>query len=668
MRLPVLSAFFADRSAPLVLSQFVVGLCLTLLVGCAARPDPRTILGPNTPLINDVHVQGVTRFSKSTLLAHTHIGETSWVPFSPDYHFNPALIAIDAQRIEALYKAHGYYDARVVSLRAKPVEGSDDEVNVYLEVIEGPVTLVNALDLAWEDSDTVDAERRTALNALMTLKLEEPFEIPRLNDSVGTLRLQLMAWGHPLAKVSGRAVINEGARHADTRVTVTAGPPAVIGGIGFKGLLDVPAYLVTNEVDFAPDEAFSPGVVKDIEAAIKAMDVFEWVAVEPPTKVEDGKVDLMVRVSEADPQSVRLGTQLSFHAARWEQRLIAGYTHTNLFGHLTRLDLTIIGGYAELPDPFATEEHGPVVAVAPTFTKKGLFEKHLLWTFAPRLDVNIQPGYQFISPSERLGVARWFTRHLRLDLSHNLRYVDFFNLSPALDPKSSVLGRDFRDPYLLSYGEVGVDVFFLDSVLTPTNGTALQLTHAVAGGVFRGDFDFQKTTVAWRNYYKPFSGTQIALRLSTGMIMPYGERPGAPIDRKFYLGGADSVRGWGTRKLSPRIEECPDPTEGGAGDGDLTTDCDSIPIGGETLVQGNFEVRQLLGGGFFLVGFLDMGDVQAETLTWVPDEWNYSAGPGVRYDSPVGLFRLDVGFRLNDPGIYTDEPIWAAYFGFGETF
>jgi translocation and assembly module TamA len=63
-----------------------------------------------------------------------------------------------------------------------------------------------------------------------------------------------------------------------------------------------------------------------------------------------------------------------------------------------------------------------------------------------------------------------------------------------------------------------------------------------------------------------------------------------------------------------------------------------------------------------------VGDVQADELTWVPDEWNYSAGPGLRYDSPVGLFRLDVGFRLNDPGVFTDEPTWAAYFGFGETF
>jgi outer membrane protein assembly factor BamA len=637
-------------------------LLFMALTGCASSPDPRTILGADTPLIDDVTIEGVTRFSKGKLLAHTHIGETSWTPFSPDYHFNAALIAVDARRIEALYRAHGYHDARVVRIEARPDDDEDeDEVDVYIEIHEGPVTLARTVDLTWQDDTALETAARTALTDQMALKVDEPFEIPRLNDTVGTLRLQLMALGHPLARANGRTIINEGALRADTQLTVTVGPTARVGRIHFKGLVDVPAYLVANEVEFAQGEMFSPGLVKDIEGAVKAMDVFEWVTVEPPFAVVNGQVDLMVRVSEADPQSIRLGSQVSFHAARWEQRLIAGYTNTNLFGHLTRLDLTLIGGYAELPDPFDPAEHGPVVAVVPVFTKKGLVEKQLLWTFAPRLDVNIQPGYQFISPSERFGVARWFTRHLRLDLSHNLRYVDFFNVDPALDTNTSVLGRDFRDPYLLSFGELGVDIFFLDSVLSPQNGTALQITYALAGGPFGGDFDFHKTEATWRSYWRPFKNTQIALRLNSGIIQPYGPQAGAPLDRKFYLGGADTVRGWGTRRLSPRLDECTADPETG------DESCKSIPIGGLTVVQGNFEIRQTL-GKLSIVAFADVGDVQADELTWVPDEWNYSAGPGLRYDSPVGLFRLDVGFRLNDPGVFTDEPTWAAYFGFGETF
>jgi translocation and assembly module TamA len=62
-----------------------------------------------------------------------------------------------------------------------------------------------------------------------------------------------------------------------------------------------------------------------------------------------------------------------------------------------------------------------------------------------------------------------------------------------------------------------------------------------------------------------------------------------------------------------------------------------------------------------------MGDVQAGEHTFKPSEWNLAAGPGIRYDSPVGLVRLDAGFQVNDPGVY-DETFWAVHFGWGETF
>jgi outer membrane translocation and assembly module TamA len=119
------------------------------------------------------------------------------------------------------------------------------------------------------------------------------------------------------------------------------------------------------------------------------------------------------------------------------------------------------------------------------------------------------------------------------------------------------------------------------------------------------------------------------------------------------------VRGWGLRRLSPRLEEC---------DEENPDDCKSIPIGGQTSLVGNLELRVPIGGGFGLIGFVDAGDNQAGEVEYVPDEWNYSAGPGLRFDSPLGLIRLDLGFRLNDPGVYAGEPGWAIHFGFGEAF
>jgi outer membrane protein assembly factor BamA len=196
-----------------------------------------------------------------------------------------------------------------------------------------------------------------------------------------------------------------------------------------------------------------------------------------------------------------------------------------------------------------------------------------------------------------------------------------------------------------------------DSIVRPRNGLVFEAIYDIAGGAFAGDYDFHKLEGIVRGYWRIAKPLQFAACFGTGVIIPYGAQAGAPFSHKFYLGGADTVRGWGSRRLSPRLDECDDNGE----------NCDSIPIGGLTMLRGNLEFRLRTIGELYTVAFIDMGDVQAEETTFEPSEWNYAAGPGLRYDSPIGVIRTDVGFRLNDPGVY-DEPGWAFYFGFGETF
>jgi outer membrane translocation and assembly module TamA len=63
-----------------------------------------------------------------------------------------------------------------------------------------------------------------------------------------------------------------------------------------------------------------------------------------------------------------------------------------------------------------------------------------------------------------------------------------------------------------------------------------------------------------------------------------------------------------------------------------------------------------------------MGDVQDGEATYKPEEWNYTAGGGLRVDTPLGRVRLDFGYRLNDPGVFVEDRPWAIHFGFGEAF
>jgi translocation and assembly module TamA len=85
-------------------------------------------------------------------------------------------------------------------------------------------------------------------------------------------------------------------------------------------------------------------------------------------------------------------------------------------------------------------------------------------------------------------------------------------------------------------------------------------------------------------------------------------------------------------------------------------------------VLGNFEVRVRAVDKLNVIAFFDMGDVRGGVASFSPKNWNYSIGPGLRYDSPVGVFRLDAGFRLNDTDTSQGERVWAIHFGLGEAF
>ena len=232
----------------------------------------------------------------------------------------------------------------------------------------------------------------------------------------------------------------------------------------------------------------------------------------------------------------------------------------------------------------------------------------------------------------------------------------------TLNLGDTLLGLDFRDPYAISYVGLTPTIYAVDRIQAPNDGVVIRLEYRVASGPFGGQFDFQQLTPSLRAYWRPVERVQLAARAQVGMIFPFGDQPAAPIDLREYLGGTDTVRGWGLRRLAPRVDDCE------PGEDYRDGVCDSIPVGGYSSVLGNVELRVRTWGKLWVAGFVDLGDVEAEVAAFDAKTWNYSTGGGLRYDSIIGKFRLDVGVRLNETPLSAGEPIWALHFGLGESF
>ncbi|MFQ5530349.1 MAG: BamA/TamA family outer membrane protein, partial [Gemmatimonadota bacterium] len=130
--------------------------------------------------------------------------------------------------------------------------------------------------------------------------------------------------------------------------------------------------------------------------------------------------------------------------------------------------------------------------------------------------------------------------------------------------------------------------------------------------------------------------------------------------KRFFAGGAESVRGFGANLLGPTVlvvdadADCPGLDLDTCVDGLSARAFDQRPAGGNAVVEGSLELRAAVGERWTLVGFVDVGQVWQS----LSERSNLVATPGVgvRFRSPVGPLRLDLGY---DPSGPADRPVVA---------
>jgi outer membrane protein assembly factor BamA len=612
--------------------------------------------------VRKVELQGVERFEDDELTAYLNLRPTSPFAFGGRSYFVPGLEAVDRRRVEAVYAAHGYPDAKVtrfdVQIRHPERKVKRQRAYVTIAVDEGQPTTIRAVRLRWVEPVHASIAR-SEIEAAARLAPNDQFSIPSIEEAATRVEDGLAAQGFAFAEVEESARVDPVAHRADVALRIDPGPRKRVSAVQIDGLDRIPADLVQREADFAVGARYSPGLLRDLERKVYAMGVFSAVTVSKGERDDSPDLVVRVRVQENQLQRVKFGVGLGIDPVRWDQHVSALYRHDNLFGRLYGFTARATVGYAELPALYQPQQHGPVASLDLELRKKGLLERNLVWTEAPRVELGLWDGYQFYSVANRIGVSRFFTRFFELGLSYNNRFTDLFNISPTLDRNRTVLGLDFRDPYFLAFVQVSPTVHLTDDLLSPHNGVRISANYDLASTYLGGQFDYHKIEPDFRAYYRPHDRIQFALRSRVAMIFPYGLNPGAPIDLKLYLGGSGDVRGWGLRRLSPRVTLCP------AGS---TTDCDVVPTGGKSLLHGTFEFRVRTWRQLWVAAFTDAGDVRDGIAAFDLDGLMYSTGGGLRYDTDFGIFRLDVGVRLNDDPRFVEPRRWAIHFGVGEVF
>ncbi|HMA81694.1 MAG TPA: BamA/TamA family outer membrane protein, partial [Candidatus Binatia bacterium] len=115
---------------------------------------------------------------------------------------------------------------------------------------------------------------------------------------------------------------------------------------------------------------------------------------------------------------------------------------------------------------------------------------------------------------------------------------------------------------------------------------------------------------------------------------------------RYFLGGINSIRGFTERSIGPRVPSgCrPDPND------NTKTDCSGTDVvGGDKAVVMNTELLFPIMEQYGVrgVAFFDIGDAFGGSQKFSFNDMRRSVGAGVRWMSPFGPLRVELGFPLH---------------------
>ena len=140
----------------------------------------------------------------------------------------------------------------------------------------------------------------------------------------------------------------------------------------------------------------------------------------------------------------------------------------------------------------------------------------------------------------------------------------------------------------------------------------------------------------------------------------------SPIVNRFFSGGAGSNRGFGSRQLSPLLPLANQPLTPTTAAGSIASGIgvpaqsmgNVVPIGGNGLLDASFEVRWTFARDWVVAFFVDAGFVSYGGFSLNDlSTTQVAVGIGFRYRTPIGLLRVDLGYRLDVGGPLPVVPV-----------
>ena len=678
----------SDAAAAVVAAALLVALC------AYAGPSPLTAQSAREDIAS-VDFVGNTAFSDA-VLRRAVVTRASSCPFilavttcalgidwgRDRYYFSPRSLSYDVEGLSTLYRAHGF---RAVDVQSEVDARDDGSVAVTFRIDEGIPFRVGSIELA---GDTLPPE----VDVTFPIDVGDPLSFLLLQETTDILTLRLRNQGYAYAEVFRGFFLPVQSDRATVTYRVELGPRTTFGPVEVTGNELLDNSVILDRLPFREGQLFQESRIGEAQRSLHELDIVARAVVRRDTaRIElDSVMPIIVEVVEGDARLVHMEAGgnsaecLNFEG-RWTSRnffgggrtLQARARVTNLLA--STLQSTFLcaqageGDYGRVNWLAGIDFNQPSLFSPRTNLAVGIFaERQSLKNIFVRRGFGVDVGLSRTLSTNSFGTVRFRPQLDQLDAAEVTLCATFLACSPE---DIGVLS----ETRWLSPVAVSVNRDATDDLFNPTGGWRALGDLEWADGVTGSDYSYLRTYADASLYRAIDPQTVLAVRVRAGNISPggfAGQLSGmegglaeiVPSQKRFYGGGANSVRGFAQSTLGPRSLSIPveellrrrgssgDPTCGPAAVVDLTCDGAALagsglyqlrPVGGLATFGATAELRfQLTDGLLGGVAFVDAGQVWRNSLAL--DDLELSPGVGLRYNTPFGPIRLDVAYSFRD--------------------
>ncbi len=555
--------------------------------------------GPLIRLVG-VKLSGVKAFPpqeiRDMLLPRTRLGKHP--------PFEQSRVDQAARAIIGKYRQAGFPDAKIVR---KDVEFDREEGKAILHISlsEGIRYMITNIELEGRlvyDEDELHQQTRPFL--------DQPFSLRRGLLASSAARLFYMNRGHRECEVGWDYAADPRSGQVTLAIHISPGPRFTIREVSIEGNERTRDEFIRKRVALSPGDVYSYDAETATSTKLIRTGLFDRVSLAFET-VDNDQLDLSVEVTETRAR----GAQVSLGYGSYEGvRGGVGFYDINVAGSGKQARLQL--GISQVGYETELSLREPSLMGSPWQSQLRLFQLRREEPSFTRIDFGLDAS-----------ISRPFLKSWR----HFAGYEISTSRATAIEADTAEESNRLNTAQLFA----GVAYDSRDSALSTTQGTFYSLRGNLSANLLGSEVEFLRFNQQVKHFWKLMGECVAGIAVNLGTIFPTGATKQIPIQERYFLGGANSVRSFREGELGPK-------------------DAGGTPLGAEAFTSAAAEFRFPMLNNLHGAVFADAGSVTKDADRFGIGRYSFALGAGLRYYLPIGPIRIDYGWNP-DPAKDEDE-------------